>query len=67
MRDKGIKSLQSNLFGDQYVRINVYIPEELNKDERTRIEGLRNLDNFDPIKKHSNNKGFFTRIKEAFS
>jgi molecular chaperone DnaJ len=67
MRDKGIKSLQNNQFGDQYVRINVYIPEELKKEERARIEELRNSESFDPTKKLGDSKGFFSRIKEAFS
>jgi molecular chaperone DnaJ len=67
MREKGIKSLNSNHIGDQYVRINVYLPEEVTKAEREILEKLRASENFDPSKKHDRSKGFFTRIKEAFS
>lgn len=67
MREKGIKSLNTQQFGDQYVRVNVYIPESLNDQERKAIEALRDADNFDPAKKKDCSKGFFTRIKEAFA
>lgn len=67
MRDKGIKTLNSNQFGDQYVRINVHIPDQLSKEEREKVETLRKSPNFDPATKLELNKGFFTRIKEAFS
>lgn len=67
MREKGIKSLNSNHIGDQYVRINVYMPEEISKSEREILEKLRESESFDPSKKHDRSKGFFTRIKEAFS
>jgi molecular chaperone DnaJ len=67
MREKGVKSLNSNHIGDQYVRINVYMPEDVSKSEREVLEKLRESENFDPTNKHESSKGFFTRIKEAFS
>lgn len=62
MREKGIHTLNSNHIGDQYVRVNVYVPEEVSKQERETLETLRDSQNFDPSKKHERNKGFFTRI-----
>lgn len=67
MREKGIHSLNSSHVGDQYVRVNIYMPEEIDKEERDVLEELRKSPNFDPSKKHERNKGFFTRIREAFS
>jgi len=67
MREKGIKGLNNQRFGDQYVRVNVYMPESVNEEEKKLLEKLKAARNFDPTQKHEQNKGFFTRIKEAFS
>lgn len=67
MREKGLKSLNTQQFGDQYVRVNVFIPGEISKSEREALEEIRDSENFDPAKKHECNKGFFSRIKEVFS
>lgn len=67
MREKGIQSLNSSNLGDQFVRVNVYIPDTITKEERAALDVLKNSDNFDPSKKHEISKGFFTRIREAFS
>jgi len=67
MREKGIKGLNNQRFGDQYVRVNVYMPESVNDEEKKLLEKLKAARNFDPTQKHEQNKGFFTRIKEAFS
>ncbi|MCH8495271.1 MAG: molecular chaperone DnaJ [Balneolales bacterium] len=67
MREKGIKGLNSQRFGDQYVRVNIYTPEKISDDEKTVLENLRDSKNFDPAQKLSQAKGFFTRIREAFS
>jgi molecular chaperone DnaJ len=67
MREKGIQSLNSSNLGDQFVRVNVFIPDQITKEERAALDVLKSSDNFDPTKKHEVNKGFFTRIKEAFS
>lgn len=67
MKEKGIKNLNSQVPGDQFVRVNVYIPTSLKESEKKKFEALRDADNFDPVQNHDNNKGFFTRIKNAFS
>jgi len=67
MREKGIKGLNTQRFGDQYVRINVYMPEKISDEERKTLEKLKEAKNFDPKQKHEQSKGFFTRIKEAFA
>ncbi|WP_114985762.1 molecular chaperone DnaJ [Cyclonatronum proteinivorum] len=68
MKEKGIKRLNSqNVFGDQFVRINVYIPTKLSDKERKVVEGLRESDHFDPKLQAENKDGFFSRIKNIFS
>ncbi|MEX0929265.1 MAG: molecular chaperone DnaJ [Balneolales bacterium] len=67
MKEKGIKSLNSQVHGDQFVRVNVFIPTSLSEAEKKKFEALRDSDNFDPAMEHDRRKGFFTRIKNAFS
>ncbi|MEX0780707.1 MAG: molecular chaperone DnaJ [Balneolales bacterium] len=67
MKEKGIKSLNTQQPGDQFVRVNVYIPTELKDSDKKIFESLRGSDNFDPAQNHDHRKGFFTRIKNAFS
>lgn len=46
LRGKGIKAIdeygRSSAVGDEIIRIGVYIPENLNKEEKKLIEGLKN-------------------------
>ncbi|MEX0686055.1 MAG: molecular chaperone DnaJ [Balneolales bacterium] len=67
MKEKGIKNLNSQQPGDQFIRVNVYIPTSLKESERKKFEALRSSDNFDPLQNQENRKGFFTRIKSVFS
>lgn len=67
MKGKGIEALNSAGVGDQYIRINVYIPKNLSDEERTHIEALRGNDNFAATNKEGNDKGFFSKIKDVFS
>jgi molecular chaperone DnaJ len=66
MREKGIEGLHNSGTGDQYIRINVYIPKNLNSEEKKHIQALRGSDNFDPAHKEEQ-KGFFSKIKDVFS
>lgn len=65
MREKGIQGLRNTGMGDQYVRVNVYIPEELSDEERKKIDELSESENFQPSKKESAKKGFFSKIKDV--
>jgi molecular chaperone DnaJ len=67
MKEKGIQELSSSGIGDQYVRVNVYMPKNLSGDERTHIEALRDKDNFAAANKNNSGKGFFSKIKDVFS
>jgi molecular chaperone DnaJ len=67
MREKGIISLNGNGTGDQYVRVNVYIPGKLSSQEEKLIRELEKSEHFDPATEHDASEGFFKRIKKVFS
>lgn len=67
MRGKGIRGLNSQDYGDQYIRVNVYIPREINAQERAKIESLRGSQNFSTHHENGEKKDFFSRIKDVFS
>lgn len=67
MKGKGIEALNSAGIGDEYIRINVYIPKNLSDEERAHIEALRGNENFAAVNKEGSDKGFFSKIKDVFS
>ena len=66
MRGKGIIGLNRSGEGDQYVRLNVYIPKKLTDEERTAIESLQGNDNFAISNQTEEEKGFFSKMKDVF-
>lgn len=67
MSDKGIHGLNGSGIGDQFVRVNVYIPENLTDEERSHIEALKGQDHFNASNKEDDGKGFFSKIKDVFT
>jgi molecular chaperone DnaJ len=67
MKEKGIMGLNSSMRGDQYVRVNVYIPTRLSEDEKKAVNVLKSSENFDPLKQVESSNGFFSRLKNIFS
>lgn len=67
MKEKGIHGMKRSGIGDQYVRVNVYIPENLSGEERKHIEALRGNDHFEASNKEDDGKGFFSKIKDVFT
>ena len=51
--------------GDLYVKIAVWIPKKLDKDEKAVIESLRNKESFKP-NPSKEDKSFFDKIKDLF-
>ena len=45
MREKGIQHLNAHGAGDQLVRINVYIPQKLNSEEKNILKQLEAMPN----------------------
>ena len=66
MRGKGIIGLNGSGEGDQYVRLNVYIPKKLTEKERNAIESLQGNDNFATSNQTEEEKGFFSKMKDVF-
>ena len=66
MRGKGIVGLNNSGEGDQYVRINVYMPRNLSDKERKAVESLRDAENFDASNQTKEERGFFSKMKDVF-
>jgi molecular chaperone DnaJ len=67
MKKKGIEGLHNSGTGDQYIRVNVFIPDQLSDEERSHINALHGNENFSAIRKNGSKKGFFSKIKDVFS
>jgi len=67
MKGKGIQGLNNSGIGDQFIRVNVFMPKNLSDEERKHIEALRGNENFDASNKEDSGKGFFSKIKDVFS
>ncbi len=67
MREKGIKGINTNKFGDQYVRLNVFIPTRLTEEEKKQIAALSDLKNFDPAHSKEARENLFERVKSVFT
>lgn len=65
LRGKGLKDVNGYGTGDQLIYINVWVPKKLTSDEKSKLEALRSLPNFQPSP-DANEKGFFERMKEYF-
>ena len=66
LRGRGLPSVNGyGGTGDLYVKIAVWIPKKLNKDEKAVIESLRNNESFKP-NPSKDDKSFFDRLKDLF-
>ncbi len=66
LRGKGLPSVNGyNGTGDLYVKLAVWIPKQLSKDEKAIIEGLRHSETFTP-NPSKEEKSFFDKIKALF-
>jgi len=67
MREKGIKGLNTHKYGDQYVRVNVFIPTKLNEEEKKKILALSESKNLNPAHSKEVRENLFERVKSVFS
>ncbi len=67
MKGKGIQGLNNGGTGDQFIRVNAYMPKDLTGKEKKQIEALRESENFAAANKETNGKGFFSKIKDVFN
>ncbi len=65
LRGKGLPEVNSYGRGDLLVKINVWIPKDLSKDEKKTMEKMAESPSFHP-KPSSHDKNFFSRMKNMF-
>jgi len=65
LRGKGIPEVNGYGRGDLLVKINVWVPKTLNKEEKKTIEGFAQSTNFEP-QPSASEKGFFRRMRDMF-
>jgi len=64
LRGKGLPDIHGYNTGDQLVRINVFIPSKISKDEEILIKQLAESESFTPSSKDKKSKSFFDRMKD---
>ncbi len=66
LRNKGLPSLQGAGTGDQLIHVNIFVPQQVSKQERETLESLKESENFHPDP-GDDGKTFFEKVKEIFS
>ncbi|MCU4173652.1 molecular chaperone DnaJ [Carboxylicivirga sp. N1Y90] len=64
LRGKGLPEVNGYGRGDLLVHIQVFIPKNINKDERKVVEKLQTAESFDPS--NGDGEGFFSRMRNMF-
>jgi molecular chaperone DnaJ len=69
MRGRGIPHLNGHGSGDQLVRINIWVPQRLNSKEKELLRELMKSEHINPTEedRKSASKGFFDKVRDAFS
>lgn len=70
LRGKGIPNLRGDYRGDQLVRVNVYVPTHLSKEDKELIKQLSKSDGIQPHdgdKSAHSDKTFFEKMKDILS
>lgn len=66
VRGKGLPSINGYGTGDLYVRILVWIPKKVTKEEKDILEKLGQSDSFKTTGKEKDNESFFDKLKSIF-
>jgi len=67
LKGKGFPEINGYHKGDELVFVKVWTPQELSDEERTALEQMRTSERFTPKEEDQKEKGFFEKIKDAFS
>lgn len=67
LKGKGFPEINGYHKGDQLVVVKIWTPQNLTDEERSAIEKMRQSENFEPSAESKKEKGFFEKIKDAFS
>ena len=65
LRGKGLPALNGYGTGDLYVKLAVWIPKKLSKEEKALFESIRNNENLKPTPS-TEDKSFFEKLKDLF-
>ncbi len=66
LKGKGLPSIERYGTGDFLIHINVWTPQELDKEQRRFFEDMMNNENFSP-NPNTSDKSFFEKVKDMFS
>jgi len=67
MRGRGLPEIGGGRRGDQLVRVHVWTPEKMSEPLREALEQLRLEPDLRPNPPRGDRKGFFSRVKDAFT
>jgi molecular chaperone DnaJ len=65
MRNKGIPNVHGAGIGDQLVQIQIFVPKNLNSEDKQKVTELLELDSLEPTKQ--GNKNIFEKFKDALN
>jgi molecular chaperone DnaJ len=65
LKGKGIRDINGYGKGDQLIHVNVWTPQQLTKDEKEKLESLKESQNFIP-NPGKGEKSFFDKMREFF-
>ena len=65
LRGKGLPEVNSYHKGDLLVRVNVWIPSDISKEEKKTLEKMKESESFKP-KATQDEGGFFSKMKDIF-
>ncbi len=66
LKGKGLPSIERYGNGDFLIHINVWTPQELNKEQKQFFEKMKGDENFEPTP-NTSDKSFFEKVKDMFS
>ena len=66
LKGKGLPSIERYGTGDFLIHINVWTPQELNKEQKQFFEKMSDHENFSP-NPNTSDKSFFEKVKDMFS
>jgi len=65
MRNKGIPNVHGAGIGDQLVQIQIFVPKNMNSDDKQKVAELLELDSIEPTKQ--GHKNIFEKFKDALN
>ena len=66
LKSKGLPNLNRYRTGDLLVHVNVWTPQNLNREQQQFFEDQQDTENFQP-KPNKSDKSFFEKVKDMFS